>query len=91
MNFEKWEANRNDIPTRSQPKIFKILDAINDSMVAHPDHARVYKGLFFAKLFYSYIENKKGDIALNILVDDDLIKSIKVPPYIREGIEWLST
>lgn len=91
MNFEKWEANRNDIPTRSQPKIFKIIDAINDSMVAHPDHARVYKGLFFAKLFYSYIENKKGDIALNILVDDDLIKSIKVPPYIREGIEWLST
>ena len=91
MNFEKWETNRSDIPVRSQSKIFPIMDAINDSIVAHPDHERIYKGLFFGKLFYSYIENKKGDIALNILVDDDLMKNIKVPPYIREGIEWLST
>ena len=91
INFKNWDCNRDDIPTKSKDKIFKILDAVENSIDLNPDHARVYRGLFFAKLFYAYAENKKGDIALSILVDEELINKLKVPPYIKEGIVWLST
>lgn len=90
INFNKWDRNRTEIPTKSQEKIFKILDSVKDSIRLHPNEERMYKGLFFAKLFYAYAENKKGDVALGILVDEELMGEIKVPPYIKEGIEWLS-
>ena len=90
INFNKWDRNRTEIPTKSQEKIFKILDSVKDSIRLHPNEERMYKGLFFAKLFYAYAENKKGDVALEILVDEELMREIKVPPYIKEGIEWLS-
>ena len=91
ISFEKWDRNRTEIPTKSQEKIFRILDLVKESIVLYPDESRMYKGLFFAKLFYAYAENKKGDIALGILVDEELMGALKVPPYIKEGIKWLST
>lgn len=55
--------------------------------------------IFFANLFLSYAEKKKGDLALNILsknVEDDsnkepryIINDLIVPEYIKEGLEWL--
>jgi len=91
ISFEKWDRNRTEIPTKSQEKIFRILDSVKESIVLHPDESRMYKGLFFAKLFYAYAEKKKGDIALGILVDEELMRMLKVPPYIKGGIKWLST
>lgn len=91
ISFNKWDRNRAEIPTKSQEKIFKILDSVKDSIGLHPNEARIYKGLFFAKLFYTYAENKKGDVALEILVDEELMSELKVPSYIKEGIAWLST
>ena len=64
---------------------------MKDSIGLHPNEARMYKGLFFAKLFYAYAENKKGDVALEILINEELMSELKVPPYIKEGIAWLST
>lgn len=91
ISFNKWDRNRAGIPTISQKRIFKILDSVKDSIGLYPDEARMYKGLFFAKLFYAYVENKKGDVALEILVDEELMSELKVRPYIKEGIAWLST
>lgn len=91
ISFNKWDRNRAEIPTNSQEKIFKILDSVKDSIGLHPNEARMYKGLFFAKLFYAYAENKKGDVALEILINEELMSELKVPPYIKEGIAWLST
>ena len=90
ISFNKWDRNRAEIPTISQKRIFKILDSVKDSIGLYPGEARMYKGLFFAKLFYAYAENKKGDVALEILVDEELMSELKVPPYIKEGIAWLS-
>lgn len=90
ISFSKWDYYRDKIPKKSQTKIFKIIDDVKQAMNAHPDQILLYKGLFFAKLFYAYVENKKGDIALSILVDEELLAEIKVPLYIKEGIKWLS-
>lgn len=90
ISFNKWDKNRIKIPKLSQEKIFKLLDSVKESISLHPDEARMYKGLFFAKLFYAYVEKKKGDVALEILVDEELMSELKVPPYIREGISWLA-
>ncbi len=90
LNFDRWDRNRGQIPTKSKDKVCKIIDDIKAAIALHPENALYYKGLFFAKLFYAYVENKKGDMALSILVDEALMKELKVPPYIREGIEWLS-
>lgn len=45
--------------------------------------------VFFANLFLEYAKNKKGDIALSILTDEEIINDLIVPDYIRRGIEWL--
>lgn len=88
--FTDWDIKRTEIPTKSQQKIFKILDSVKDSIKLYSKDASVYESLFFAKLFYKYAEKKKGDVALNILVDEELMSKLKVPTYIKEGIEWLS-
>ena len=90
LNFDNWDQNRTQIPTKSKDKVCKIIDSIKAAIALHPEHTIYYKGLFFAKLFYAYVENRKGDTALSILVDETLMSELKVPLYIREGIEWLS-
>jgi hypothetical protein len=45
--------------------------------------------VFFANLFLSYVENKKGDFALWLLTNDILLRFINIPTYVREGLEWL--
>jgi hypothetical protein len=59
-------------------------------VVANSVYADFYKRLFFGILFLTYAEGKKGDVALGILTDDALSDSIVVPPYIKEGLEWLA-
>lgn len=91
ISFNNWDKDRGNIPTKSREKISNIIDAVKNAIALHPDQKRVYMGLFFAKLFYSYAEKQKGTVALGILVDEALMKEIKVPPYIREGVKWLAT
>ena len=53
-----------------------------------------YEKLIFAELFLHYAKNKKGDVALSLLTDENLYNEdettkIVVPNYIREGLKWL--
>ncbi len=91
ISFKKWDENKAKIPKKSQDKIFKILNSVKSSKKLHPNEECMYEKLFFAKLFYAYIDNRKGDVALGILVNEKLVSELKVPLYIKEGIEWLST
>lgn len=91
ISFSNWDKNQGSIPTKSREKISNLINAANNAISLHPDQKRVYSGLFFAKLFYSYAEKQKGTVALCVLVDEALMEEIKVPPYIREGIKWLAT
>ena len=90
IDFNKWKKNINSIPQKSNEKVSKIINDIFNAILFHPENTIYYEKLFFAKLFYDYVENEKGNIALNILVDEELMKELEVPLYIKEGITWLS-
>lgn len=89
LSFDKWNEKKDEIDGRSQEKIFKLLDLISDAIEKHPKDKEIYEKLFFANLFLTYAKKKKGDVALNMLIDDELMKNIIVPIYIKEGLEWL--
>lgn len=92
VDINQWNTNKNKIDGRSKPKIEKLLNAFMSKISDTPseEEKTIYRNLFFAELFLSYIGNRKGEVALNILVDDDLLKDLIVPQYIKEGLEWLS-
>ncbi len=46
--------------------------------------------MVFAELFLYYANSGKGDVALEILTNEELCKLLVVPPYIEEGLKWLS-
>ena len=89
FDFSKWDSQRNEIDGRSRPSIEKILNIFKTAITNDIKHNKNYECLFFAELFLHYAENKKGDVALDILVDEWLAKSISVPAYIEEGLKWL--
>ena len=66
-----------------------MLKLFDDAISKYPAEKEKYHKLFFANLFLSYAKGKKGDVALQILTDESLAKSIVVPEYIKEGLEWL--
>jgi predicted ATP-dependent endonuclease of OLD family len=89
-----WKANQNDIDGRSRKVIKKYLDAYQNREDKSDVKDRDYENIVFAELFLHYAENRKGDIALQILTDngttDESGKTrIAVPEYIKEGLEWL--
>lgn len=52
------------------------------------DNKELIEKMFFTNLFYHYVKNKKGDFALELFEYKD---KIKIPTYIKEGIEWLNS
>ncbi len=89
LSFENWKLNEEKIDGRSKKKIQKILKLFDKAISRTPAEKEKYEKLFFANLFLSYAKDKKGDVALQILTDENLIKSIVVPEYIKEGLKWL--
>lgn len=90
LNFEKWRDNIAKIKNAKTRK--KIQDMINkyDTLIKSDNgNKKVYEKLFFSNLFLSYAENKKGEVALEILINKDLIDVLTIPSYIKEGIKWL--
>ena len=86
IDFSKWR----DISLTGTKKIVGIAkEGIYTAVTADAANADFYKRLFFGILFLAYVEGQKGDVALGILTDDTLADSIIVPPYIKEGLEWL--
>lgn len=92
LNFDLWDINREQIDGRSRSKITKLIDGFKTIIAAEQEDENKdrIKKLFFGKLFLEYAKACKGDIALSILVDEDLVNALVVPQYIREGIQWLS-
>lgn len=92
-NFEivKWNSNISTLGNMNiEKKIKKLLPIYYEKFnsTTDIDERVLIEKLFFANLFLSYVENSKGDFALKLLTSE-LIERIKVPQYIREGLEWL--
>lgn len=88
-DFEKWNSNRGNIDGRSKDKVENILDFYIALAAKDSTNKDFYERLFFANLFLCYAQDKKGDVALNILIDDELISHLEIPSYIKEGLKWL--
>jgi len=86
LNFPAWDSNR---PAAANSVISAHLDVFKAAISKDVEHEENYKRLFFAELFLYYASSRKGDIALDILTDDDIVKSLIVPQYIQEGLKWL--
>lgn len=86
LDFNKWDSNR---PTAANSVISMYLDIFKTVIKEDAAQESFYKDLFFAELFLYYASNNKGNVALEILSNDNLISKIIVPAYIREGLEWL--
>lgn len=90
LDFDSWKANVEKIKyTKTKDKIKKLVNKYNNLIENDNEHKKIYEKLFFANLFLSYAENKKGEIALEILLDEELMSNIVIPSYIEEGIKWL--
>lgn len=91
FSIENWNRNISFLgDKRIEKKINKLLPIyyIKFSTCTDIEIKTVIEKLFFANLFLSYVENAKGDFALNLLTSD-LLTRIKVPQYIKEGFKWL--
>lgn len=90
LDFECWKANVEKIKyTKTKDKIKKLVNKYSNLIENDNEHKKIYEKLFFSNLFLSYAENKKGEIALEILLDEELMSNIVIPSYIEEGIKWL--
>ncbi len=90
LDFGKWRDNVEKIKNaKTRKKIKNMINKYDTLIKSDNENKEVYEKLFFSNLFLSYAENKKGEVALEILLNKDLIDTLTIPPYIREGIEWL--
>ena len=90
LDFDCWKDNVEKIKyTKTRDKIKNLVNKYSNFIENDNGHKKIYEKLFFANLFLSYAENKKGEIALEILLDEELMNNIVIPSYIEEGIKWL--
>ncbi|MFB5345766.1 ATP-dependent nuclease [Enterococcus faecalis] len=95
FSADSWVANKTEIDGRSLKTIEFFLNAFENRIDLEPKMKIEYEKLLFAELYLHYANNKKGDIALGLLVDNELedehgIPKFNVPSYILGGLEWLS-
>lgn len=93
--IREWIKNKESIDGRSKELIVKYLKLYEILENKDSKNQNFYVKLIFSKLFLHYIKNRKGDIALSILTHKELfdargITKLKVPNYIKEGLEWLN-
>lgn len=89
INYSNWAANSANIDGRARDKVHKLIDSYSTKIINDEDNKAFYEKLFFADLFLQYAKNQKGDVALKILVNEDLMTNFTVPNYIKEGLTWL--
>ncbi len=90
LNFEKWRDNVEKIKNeKTREKIKNMINKYDTLIKSDNENKEIYEKLFFSNLFLSYAENKKGEVALEILLNNELIDKLIIPQYIKEGIEWL--
>ena len=89
FNFAKWGTHSSKLDGRSQPLVKKRLKAFKQAIKNDAVNKAEYERLFFSNLFLHYAKGCKGDVALNILVNEELANTLIVPDYIQEGLKWL--
>ncbi|MEK0314901.1 ATP-dependent nuclease [Cohnella sp. 56] len=101
VSLTEWQNNLTSISNaKTKKKVAELLEPYYEKYTSTNDaeYQTDIEKICFANLFLSYAENKKGDLALNILSanissDPDkehyLIDDLIVPTYIKEGLEWL--
>ncbi len=87
LDFDQWDNNR---PKAVNSIVSLYLDVFKAAIKQDTKNTEQYKRLFFAELFLYYASSGKGDVALDILADEELCKTLIVPSYIKEGLKWLS-
>ena len=90
----KWKQNIDNMDGRSRKTINKFFGAYDTRIDMECENSTLYEKIIFAELFLHYAQNKKGDVALELLTDKVLFNKdgtskLIVPKYIREGLEWL--
>ena len=91
FSLEEWNSQIATLgDKRTEKKVNKLLVIYYDkfSNATNDAEKTLIEKLFFANLFLSYVETSKGDFALKLLTSE-VLQKIKVPQYIREGLEWL--
>lgn len=91
LSIDFWNKHLDKIAHKKTSEkienIIKTYKSAYDTERNKDEKLKINK-LFFANLFLSYAERKKGALALNILMSD-FTKELKTPEYIKEGLEWL--
>lgn len=91
FSLEEWNSQIATLgDKRTEKKVNKLLVIYYDKFSTATNDAEkvLIEKLFFANLFLSYVESSKGDFALKLLTSE-VLENVKVPQYIREGLEWL--
>jgi len=86
LNFLTWVSNR---PSAANSIVAAYLNIFMEAISKDAEDKEFYERLFFAELFLYYANNRKGDIALNLLTSEDISQNLVVPQYIKDGLEWL--
>jgi len=103
ISIDYWNTNIEIMNGNSRKKIKELLKVFYGAYSGENELAKksLIEKLFFAVVFYSYAENKKGDLALAIATNDKIIIAnddnsgntdavrLFIPYYIKEGLEWL--
>jgi hypothetical protein len=87
VDLSKW---KNIVLCKTKKIVSLAKQGIETAITTDSANADFYRKLFWGILFLAYTEGKKGDVALGILTDEKLADAIIVPPYIKEGLEWLA-
>ena len=94
FSISDWITNIETLDGRVTKAIKPYLDAYIRRIAAGEELKGFYENLAFSQLFLHYVENSKGDVALQILTDAELYgednkTTLIVPKNIREGLAWL--
>ena len=89
FKLDEWETHSSNLDGRSQPLVKKRLKVFKQAIKNDTVNKAEYERLFFSNLFLHYVKGCKGDVALNILVNEELANTLIVPDYIQEGLKWL--
>ena len=88
LDIAKLQEQLPSIDGRSKSVVQKYVNSYKNRIDQEEQNRKFYETLVFAEIFLHYAKANKGDLALSILTQAEIL-SLNVPSYIKEGIEWL--
>jgi len=89
LEIKVWEDKISELRKKHTKKVRSFIKIFKEAITLHEGYEEEYSKLFFANIFYYYAKSKKGDLALEILTNESVLKDLTIPKYIEEGIIWL--